>query len=195
MATTKKRRKADDVVQTAPAVEEDADDAPRVIEPGQDIAHRPHLKVKPIGSRGGGDDDSADMPTVKAGTLFAGQEASGESGAAQEGADSAADGGAATRRVILPMPGVAELRFPYATYRSAPADEDAEKVELAALTGTRREREVSAGFLLGVALIIVMLAGGVLIGRLQKRVGSLESRLRILEDADMRTAALPTSMP
>ncbi|MHC5035096.1 MAG: hypothetical protein ACYTFZ_08675 [Planctomycetota bacterium] len=195
MATTKKREKADDVVQAAPAVEEDADDAPRVIEPGQDIAHRPHLKVKPIGSRRGGDDDAADTPTVKAGTLFAGRETSEESGTEGQGANAAADGSTGPRRVVLPMPGMTELRFPYATYRSAPADEDAEKVELAALTGTRREKEVSAGFLLGVALIILMLAGGVLIGRLQKRVGSLESRLRILEDADMRTAALPTSMP
>ncbi|MCD6416695.1 MAG: LapA family protein [Planctomycetes bacterium] len=104
------------------------------------------------------------------------REAQSEEQSQAAGEESTGQGGA---KIVMPE---LDERYPYATYRSAPPGEEAEMEELAAIAGVKRGREVSAGFLLGVALIIVALVGGLWMGRLQKKITSLENRLSQLEE-------------
>jgi hypothetical protein len=155
---------------------------PALRRPEEDIAHRPHLKVKPIGSRSPA---GAHRPTVHKGTLV------DADGAGADEGDQPARDWTPPNKVVLPTPGGEEVRFPFATHRPAPADEAAEEQELAAVTGTSTEREVSTGFLLGMALLVVVLIGGIWLVRLGRKVGSLERRLSRLEAAEVTTAQLP----
>ena len=163
-----------------------AGDDPLVRRPADDIPRKPQLKVRPIGSPKEAD---APAPAVRGGTLFESQKPSG----AEPAAD--AEGAPAARRVSLPPRDEQDVRYPYATHRPAPPDEKAEKKELAAVTGRKPEREFSTGFVLGVALIVVVLVGGVLVARLQKKVGALEQRVSRMEGQNARTAALSRRAP
>jgi cobalamin biosynthesis Mg chelatase CobN len=166
----------------------DASSEDNVRRPDQDI-RRPRLRVKPVGSR----DGSAPQQAQKRnGTLFEGdadagpraeEEASqGESPRpAQQTASDDSDGeqAAEPRKVVVPP---LEGRYPYATYRSAPSEDEAEEAEERKAPGrTGSEREISAGFLLGVALVVVVLVGGIWLARLQNKVGNLEARISQLE--------------
>jgi len=174
------RRKADKPEQKAPEAQEAAAEAaPLVVPRGQ----TPILKVKPLGSRAGGDGTGA---AVRRGTLFQ-NDAEGQDETAA-GLAEEADKRALLKTIVSSPAPQPSVRSPYATYRPAPPDEAAEKEELAAVTGRKAEREVSAGFLLGVALIIVALLGGIAIVRLHKKVDSLERRLASIEGAHVLTA-------
>ncbi|MFO7957942.1 MAG: hypothetical protein R6X33_12675 [Candidatus Brocadiia bacterium] len=166
----------------------DASSEDNVRRPDQDI-RRPRLRVKPVGSR----DGSAPQQAQKRnGTLFEGdadaeppaeeQAPQGESPRpAQPAASDESDGeqAAERRKVVVPP---LEGRYPYATYRSAPPeDEAAEAEESKSPAGAVSEREISAGFLLGVALVVVVLVGGIWLARLQNKVGNLEARISQLE--------------
>jgi len=152
--------------------------------PDEDIAHRPHLKVRPIGSR------PADpgKPAVRGGTLFRAQpkpEATPEPEALAESQDQPA-----AKKVALPAPEETEARYAYATHRPPPADAKAEKEVLAALTGTKPEREVPTALVLGVALIVVALLSGVFIVRLTQKVGAIERRMNALEGPARRAVTV-----
>lgn len=165
---------------------------PAVHRPDEEIADRPQLKVRPIGSRTSAEPQK---PTVRGGTLFRGADKPSE----------ARDPGAKPSDVLTEdtMPRkarpaaqeAAEVRFPYATHRSPPPDERAEKAELAALTGAKAERDISTGLVLGFALIAVALVSGVFTVRLTKRMGALEQRLSKLERSDARAGATSPQTP
>ncbi len=161
-----------------------ADAESQVRLPDQDIAHRPQMKVKPIGSRPGVEPAT---PRVRRGTLFRTREGDEDPAPAERTKP--------PKKVILPPPHGAETRYPFATHRPAPPDEKAEVEELAAVTGVRPAREVSTGFVLGVALIVVVLLGGIIMVRLGKKVGSLEQRISRLETTELQTAAAPLLSP
>ncbi|MHC4789357.1 MAG: hypothetical protein ACYS8K_09180, partial [Planctomycetota bacterium] len=100
-----------------------------------------------------------------------------------------------TPKVVRLRPEGAEQRYPWATYRSPPPDEAAEREELVAAGETVQEREISAGFVLGIALVVITLACGMLIGRLQRKVRSLENRIGMLENVETQTAQAPPYVP
>ena len=176
-------RSAAKTILTTPAA---AGDDTLVRRPADDIPHKPQLKVRPIGSAKEAD---APAPAVRGGTLFESQKPSG----AEPAAD--AEGQPAPRHVSLPPRDEQDVRHAYATHRPAPPDEKAEKEELAAVTGHKPEREFSTGLVLGAALILAVLVGGILIARLQKKVGALEQRISRVEGQNVRTAALPRRTP
>ena len=62
-------------------------------------------------------------------------------------------------------------------------------------THRKPERTVSTGFLLGIALIVVVLVGGMWIGRLGKKVAALENRVNRIEGQQVHTAALDLPAP
>jgi len=160
--------------------------------PDEEIANKPQLKVRPIGSRIPAD---SPKPTVRGGTLFRSPAKPSETRAseAMPWDDSTEDD--PPRKAAPVAQETAEVRFPYATHRSAPADEKAEKAELAALTGAKAEREVPTGLVLGLALIAIALVSGVFIVRLTKKVGALEQRLTKLERPDAHATATSPQMP
>ena len=93
------------------------------------------------------------------------------------------------------LPRLEPKRVPslFATHRPAPPDEEAEKAQLAALTGQKakaQDRQVSTGFLLGAALIVMLLVGGVVIARMDKHVRGLEARVSSLEQPHLRAVAV-----
>ncbi|MFO8006584.1 MAG: hypothetical protein R6V05_02495 [Candidatus Brocadiia bacterium] len=138
--------------------------------PDQDIPDRPRLRVRSRDQAEG--EEAAERPAVRAGSLF---KADGEGeGKGEEGE---AEPTERPKVVVPPLEG----RYPYATYRSAPEDEEAEQRRLEAAGGTSTERRVSTGFVLGVALVVVVLVGGIWLAHLGKKVGRLESRITRLE--------------
>jgi hypothetical protein len=163
-----------------------AGDDTLVRRPADDIPHKPQLKVRPIGSAKEAD---APAPAVRGGTLFESPKPSG----AEPPAD--AGGQPAPRHVSPPPRDEQDVRYAYATHRPAPPDEEAEKKELAAVTGRKPDREFSTGFVLGVALILAVLVGGILIARLQNKVGALEQRVSRVEAQNPRTVALTRRAP
>ncbi len=137
--------------------------------PDEDIPDRPRLRVR---SRDQGEDEEAtERASVRAGSLF---KADGERSSA---ADREAEPPDRPKVVVPPLEG----RYPYATYGPAPEDEDEERRRLEAAGGSSPERRVSTGFVLGVALIVVVLVGGIWLARLGKKVSRLESRIARLE--------------
>ncbi len=138
--------------------------------PDQDIPDRPRLRVRSRDQTEG--EEAAERPGVRAGSLF---KADGEGEAEAEGGK--AEPADRPKVVVPPLEG----RYPYATYRPAPEDEDEEKRRLEAAGGAAPERRVSTGFVLGVALIVVVLVGGIWLARLGKKVTRLESRIARLE--------------
>lgn len=93
------------------------------------------------------------------------------------------------------LPRIDPTREPslYATHRSAPANEEAERAQLAALTGQKvkvQERQISTGFLLGAGLIALLLVGGVVIARMENHVRRLDNRIGLLEQIQLRTVAV-----
>ncbi len=134
-------------------------------------ARAAHLKVRPRRT----ESDDEVKPAVRAGTLYQKQD-----GARPEAEDAAEKPSAPVRKVALPGNGPVDGRYPYATHGPAPADEKEEKRELDVIAGRSSERQVSAGFLLGIALIAIALGGAVWIGRLGRRVRSLERQVASL---------------
>lgn len=153
--------------------------------PGEDIERPPRLKVKPVGSRS---EAEVPGPTVRGGTLFGDQEAEGPPAAD-------APEQRPPKKVVHVRREQGEVRHPYATYRSAPPDEAAEKRELAAIAGSKPPREVSTGFVLGIALIVVALLSGIFIVRLSKKVGALEARITRLESAGTKSVIAQRRLP
>jgi len=149
--------------------------------PTDDVNDRPSLKVKPRGSRDGDPapaEQRAEEPTQAA------EEPSGaEEPKPAEASGSPAEKGPAKprKKVSLPPREEVEARQAYATYRPAPAGKAGERKQLATVNRGAGEREISAGFVLGVALILVATIAGVLIMRLRARVGRLETRVQELE--------------
>jgi hypothetical protein len=160
--------------------------------PEEDIANKPQLKVRPIGSRASAD---SPKPTVRGGTLFRSPEKPSASWAAEAPPPDVLTEDAVPKKAAPAAQEAAEVRFPYATHRTAPPDEKAEKAELAALTGPKAEREISTGLVLGLALIAVALVSGVFTVRLMKKVGALEQRLSKLERPDARATVTSPQAP
>ncbi len=164
--------------------------------------------MKPIGSRTAAD---APKPSVRAGSLFdSSPEAATGAGAAPAGDTAIA--GAKTlivepgsvvsqprehppKKVSLQAPESRETGYAFATHRPAPASRKAERAELASVTGGKPGREVSAGFVLGVAIIVITLVGGIMVARLGGKVKSLEARLGQLEAAEIEVATAEHRAP
>jgi len=149
--------------------------------PEDDIEDMPRLKPKPVGSR---TEEEKNRPSTRGGTLFG-----------LEGKDEAPSARKLPKKIMFPKRIGAEARSPYATYRPAPPDEEAERQEVAAISGRRPDREVSAGFLLGIALIVLTLVGGIMIARLGNKVGALEQRIARLESAQRGSAIADGHVP
>lgn len=189
--------------QTRPQGQPVPSDEPAVRRPEEDIAHRPVLKVRPMGSRAAAEPPK---PAPRRGAMPSAQdrpeevkpavpkqpvpvvaepvplkkvEAAAEPPPAKRAEAPVAP--VAPKKVELTAQEETGTRYPYATYRSAPPDEKAEKRELAALTGAKAEREISTGLVLGLALIVLALLCGVFIVGLGKRVRALERRVSRLE--------------
>ncbi len=144
--------------------------------PDDDLPERPSLKAKPPGSR---QEPARNAPQTRAGTLFnASADAAGEGDAAKkEKPRSRKRSRKAKSPAVVPPLGE---HYPYATHRSAPPDEKAERRILAAVSGAA-ERRVSTGFVLGIALVVVVLVGGIWLVRLGRKVRTLEARVARLE--------------
>jgi len=142
----------------APGMEE-----PLLRRPGDDIPNRPHLKVKQIV-------DNA-------------EETAAEGQAPVRGEPDQPDAPEAKVRktICLPPRKQRDAMLAFATHRDAPGNTSAERRQLAGVNGKTSERELSAGFVLGVVLIVLALVGGVLVAGLRSRVTSLEQRVASLE--------------
>ncbi len=169
--------------------------------PADEIADRPQLKVKPISHEDAveaaaeaGSEATGQSATAQAATIIVEQpEADTAPGAAVEMPEAEEAATADAPRKVSRLPRIDPNRDPslYATHRPAPPDETAERAQLAAATGrVAKGREISAGFLIGVALIVLALVGAVTIVRLEKHVRRLESRISALEQVQPQTAAL-----
>jgi hypothetical protein len=157
----------------------------RLRRPDDEITNRPRLKVKPVGNRTG---DKRQGPKLRRGTPAAPR---GEP-PADSSAEEKTEQDKPAKVVLRPRQGTEENRYPYATYREAPQDEAEEEQELAAVSGETAAPEISTGFLLGLALIGVVLVGGILIARLGNKVASLERRVAAMEQqATPQTAQMP----
>jgi hypothetical protein len=103
--------------------------------------------------------------------------------------------GESTRHVPPPA-GDDDPRFRYATYRTAPPDKPTPKwawlIDLVTRDGGR---EISTGFVLGMALVLVILIGGVWLARLGNKLGILEERLTQLEQGAVTTADAGELLP
>jgi hypothetical protein len=176
---------------------------PRTIHrPADEIADRPQLKVKPLIRQEAPDttDEAAATPAsvAAAATVVAEPEAPAvpdapELQAPAELPDAGQPSLAEPPKKVTRLPRIDPNRDPalYATHRPAPPDEAAEKAHLVAVTGQRAvERQVSSGFLIGVALIVVVLIGGVLLARMGKHVQRLDSRVSALEQSRTPASAL-----
>jgi len=160
-------------------------DEPLLRRPEEDITHRPRLRVRPIGSRVA---TEPPKPAVRAGTLSGPQVMPEEAKAPEVRQPEAQAAALPPKKEPVPQEG-GTARYPYATYRTAPPDEKAEKAELAMVTGTKLQREVPTGLVLGVALIVIALLAGVFIVRLSKQVASLQRRVSRLEALRTRAAS------
>jgi len=147
---------------------------------GPTVRQRPALKVKPLGSRG---ETPPAGVGLKAGSLF-----SAAGGRPNDVSEEAGPGPA--KRIVLRPPEARSARI-LATYGPAPADQRAEREQVAAFGAAPGERCVSAGFILGVALIAVSMLGGIFIARLSRKVGELQQRVARLEASGPRAAVLP----
>jgi hypothetical protein len=126
----------------------------------EDAADQPALKVK--------------KPRVPAAALSQPQDDASDAAETGEGEKEAKEKSA--KVVIPPLEG----RYPYATHAPPPPESDEQGAGKPG-AGTSSEREISTGFVLGVALIVVALAAGIFIAGLRKKVNRLESRVERLE--------------
>jgi hypothetical protein len=167
---------------------EDAEEAMVIRRPDEDIAHRPHLKVRPMGSRAPAEPAKQ---AVRGGTLFRPAPKPEEEPRPAEAELAAEPPEPPQPKSPVPPPKEeVEVRLAFATHRPPPPDEKAEKEELAAVTGVKQEREVPTALVLGIALIVVAWLCGIFIVRLHKKVSTLETRLTRLEHPRTRTAAV-----
>lgn len=126
----------------------------------EDAADQPALKVK--------------KPRVRAGALFQPEDDTSDAAETGEGEKQAKKKSA--KVVIPPLEG----RYPYATHAPPPPESDEQGGKKPG-AGPTSEREISTGFVLGVALIVVALAAGIFIAGLRKKVSRLQSRVERLE--------------
>ena len=168
-------------------------DGPLLHRPGDDIPNRPRLKVKQQGEPKEAPSPDAPRPATLRGTLFGPQKGDSPLPADMSPQDVSEDEKSVreAKTVVVPPPN----GYPFATHRPPLPDEKAEKAELAAITGRKVERDVSTGFVLGIALVVIMLVGGVLIAKLGNKVAALETRVHKLEGAGVQTAALDQRTP
>ena len=148
-----------------------AEPRPNLHRPTDDIEELPRLRPRPIGSRSEG---RAPKPPVRAGTLFAAEQGQGAAGPASPPTER-------SKKVVLRKVEEQAGHSAFATHQPAPPDERAEAEVVRAIAGQRPQKTVSAAFVLGVALIVVVLVGGVSLVRLGKKVGALETRVSHLE--------------
>ena len=139
-----------------------------------DAGDRPGLKAMPVGSRR----SPEQKPKIKSGTLF--KEMDGDPAQAPADPEPPRE----VPKVVMPPIDTTQQRFVAAIHRPPPEDQQAEKQELVAVGGVASERQVSTGFVLGIALIVTVLAGGIWLTRMGKRVGALETRLSQLESPE-----------
>jgi len=150
--------------------------ADTIIQPAGPDAARPVLKAKPVGSRLEG--DSA-HPSVRAGTLYSPEGAARPAGIQSDGEDNL-KAKAMLRTIVMPPPDEHDPRYLYATHRPPPSDDSADKEEVAVRTGATPQTRSSAGFLWGIALVILLLMGTVFVG-LSMKIRGLERRISRLE--------------
>lgn len=162
---------------------DEAEDGKMLHRPDEDIPRRPRLRVK---SKNGDEtrQGSESGPTVRAGSLYNSSEEAKPAANGQQTSAAVPDDSSTG----LPRIDTEKGPSPYATHRPPPNDETAEKAELAAATGgvrpeAKSDRRVSAGFVLGIALIAIALIGGIWLARLSNRMASLEERISALEPA------------
>ncbi len=154
---------------------------------GPDAEDRPRLRAKPVGTAEG-EAEAAEAAEAgkRAGTLF--EESDGNAPKARSRDEAADKSEAGPSKVVPPL-----KDYPYATHRPAPrtGEEQEEKgakqpsSPAPEASGEESEAdgelEVSPGFLLGVALVIVVLVGGLWLAHLQGEVNALQSRLEAVE--------------
>jgi len=142
---------------------------------------RPRLKVK--GGRGRNGDAGAAQPSDAAAPNDADSNRTDEAKERAEAGQAAepSDGPKTVKRVSLPTPQELASRYAFATYRSAPSEEGDGQGHSGGTGAPASERELSTGFVLGVALVVVVLVGGIWLARMGRRVGRLEKRVEALE--------------
>jgi len=156
--------------------------------PDEDIAHRPHLKVRPMGSRAPAEPAKQ---AVRGASLFRPAEKPEEEAKPSPTVSTAEPADEPKTKNSVPPPEQdVGARLAFATHRPAPPDEKAEKEELAAIAGPKPQREISTPLVLGVALIVVAWLCGIFIVRLHRKVDALETRLTKLEPPRGRTTAV-----
>lgn len=171
------------------------EDGPRVRRPDEDI-RRPRLRVKRKEEREGA--DPVARPTAEAASEENAQPApeQGTDAAPADAAQEPASAQSGPPRHVPPPAGDDDPRFRYATYRAAPADEPPAKwAWLTSLVTRDGTGEISTGFVLGVALVLVVLIGGIWLSHLGNKVGRLEQRLTQLEQAAVTTADARELLP
>lgn len=162
----------------------DSSQSKGVRQPAVAPASRPVLKVRPVGSRA----PEAPKTAVRAGSLYTPD--SPEAPAEGEAKDADAPQlRHEMNTMIVPPISNADPRLAYATHRAAPPEEKAKQPQPVGVAADAAGPRFSAGFILGVALIVVALLSGICLVRLGKRVGSLEQRISTLERAGSRTLA------
>ena len=172
-----------------PAVQS-PDVAAKLRRPGDDIPNRPHLRVKARTPAGGDVAESA----ASLRRITSRSEAPAPADAKPEDVPEAEMAIREAKTLVMP-PAPEASRNPFATHGPPPPDEKAEEAELAALTNRKSERTYSTGFILGIALVVVVVIGGVWLARLGKKVANLESRLSRIEGHQVQTAALDLPGP
>ncbi|NLW49278.1 MAG: hypothetical protein GXY85_00345 [Candidatus Brocadiaceae bacterium] len=153
---------------------------PTIRRPGEEIANRPQLRVKTRAEDGEASDQPAPLRRVAPITTVA----------PPADAQKQPDAEERTRTVVLAPPPAPNGRNPFATHGPPPTDEEAARAELAVFGSGLPERRFSTGFVLGVALVVVVLVGGIWLSRLGNRVAMLENRLNRVEGIPVQTAAL-----
>jgi len=93
----------------------------------------------------------------------------GEESAEAEGADRKGP------RMVPPELQPGSMHYPYATHGRAPQDEES--------GGASLERRISAGFVLGVLIVVSALAAGLALVSQARRIGRLEQRMEQLEQS------------
>lgn len=162
--------------------------------PGDDIPNRPRLKVR---ARAAAVDVATPRPSVRRSAPEPAPQGDVPKpvNEADEPVSESEKAIREAKTLVVPPPSLEGGRYPFATHAPAPPDEEAEQAELDALAHRKPERMISTGFLLGIALIVVVLVGGMWIGRLGKKVAALENRVNRIEGQQVHTAALDLPAP
>lgn len=88
-----------------------------------------------------------------------------------------------TRRIIRPTQEQKAAILPFAVNAPPPPLQSEREAEALAAAGKAAARQYSTGFILGVALVVITLVGGIFVSVLYNKVRKLEGRITALEHA------------